>query len=97
LNIGNGVLEINDFLITLLGGFAPGDYMLFDGNTPIIGTLGPNVTGTLAPGFTGTLQIASDTTDLFVRVTPEPCSASLMFGGIGLLVGSKRNRRSARL
>jgi fibronectin-binding autotransporter adhesin len=93
LTIGSGVLEFNDFLFTLLGGFTQGDYVLFDGNSPINGTLGLNVTGNLSPAFLGTLQFANGNNDLILHVVPEPGSASVIAGGLGLLLGMRRHRR----
>jgi fibronectin-binding autotransporter adhesin len=95
LTIGTGVLELDDFLFTLLGGFAQGDYVLIDGNSPINGTLGPNVSGLISPNFFATLQFANGTNDLILHVVPEPGSASVMIAGIGMLLGLRRHRRSA--
>jgi autotransporter-associated beta strand protein len=94
LTIGNGVLEFDDFLFTLLGGFTQGDYVLFDSNSPINGTLGPNVTGLLTPGLLGTLQFANGTNDLILHVVPEPGSMSVLLSSVGLLLGLRRSRNA---
>lgn len=94
LTIGPGLLEFDDFLFTLLDGVTEGDYVLFNSNTPINGTLGANVTGLLAPGLTGTLQFADGTNDLILHVIPEPGSVSAMIAGLGLLLGLRRHRRT---
>jgi fibronectin-binding autotransporter adhesin len=93
LTIGTGVLEFDDFLFTLLSGFTEGDYVLFDGNSPINGTLGPNVTGSLSPNFMGTLQFANGGNDLVLRVVPEPGSIGGLVAGVGVLIGLSRRRK----
>jgi hypothetical protein len=94
LTIGTGVLEFDDFLFTALAGLTVGDYVLFDSNSPINGTLGPNISGVVAPGLFGSLLFASGTNDLVLHVIPEPGSVSAMVAGFGLLVGLRRQRRA---
>lgn len=94
LTIGTGLLEIDDFLFTGLAGLAEGDYVLFDSDTPITGTLGANLTGVIAPGFTGTLQFADGTNDLLLHVVPEPGSVSALIAGLGMLLGFRRSRKA---
>lgn len=91
LEIGTGVLEFNDFAFTSTGAFTNNvDYVLFDGNQPITGTLGPNVLGVVG-GFQVELQISPDGQDLILHV-PEPGSVVLMLGGLAIL-GCRRRRR----
>ena len=95
LTIGAGVLGIDDFLFTISGTLAQGDYVLFDTTLPITGTLGANVTGTLAAGLSGTIQFADGTNDLILHVIPEPTTTSALLGGLGLLLAGRRRRRDA--
>src|SRR5262249_51861359 len=52
LKIGSGVLEFDDFVFNAPAGIADGvqDYVLFDGDTPIEGTLGTRISGPIG-GF----------------------------------------------
>jgi PEP-CTERM motif len=87
-------LELNDFTFTQLGGFANGDYLLFDTTTAIVGNFGANVTGSLGGSFTGTLQFADGGNDIILHVVPEPgSSALLLVSGLGLM--ARRRRRQA--
>lgn len=67
LNIGSGVLGMDDFLLTTTPNLTAGDYPLIEGDTIITGTLAPNTSGTL-PGFTLTLAKSADGTDLLLTV-----------------------------
>jgi autotransporter-associated beta strand protein len=89
LVIGAGVLEFDDFSFTTSGGFGPGDYVLFDGNTAVSGTFGALTTGTVG-GFGAELQLADGGNDLILRVVPEPGSAVLLAGALGLLMRRRR-------
>lgn len=90
LDIGTGVLEFDDFAFTTLGGFASEtDYVLFDGNTPIIGTLGTNLMGDVG-GFTGVLQFGDGGNDLVLHVVPEPGSIAFLLAGAGMLLSWRR-------
>lgn len=89
LEIGTGVLEFDDFAFTLLAGFNSGDYLLFDGNTAISGTLGANTTGALG-ALTGELQLADGGNDLILHVVPEPGTTALLLGGLALLARRRR-------
>ena len=58
--IGTGVLGLNDFVFTNLGGMQAGVYTLITTTTGITGTLdSANLSGTIG-GFPGTLQIAGN-------------------------------------
>jgi autotransporter-associated beta strand protein len=92
LNIGAGVLEFDDFAFIAFGGLATDtDYVLFDGDTPITGTLGPNVSGPVG-SFTGELRFGDNGNDLILHV-PEPGSALLILGGMAMW-GLRRRRNS---
>ncbi len=93
LDIGAGGLEIDDFAFTVLPGLAIGTYTLFDGVTPIQGTLGLEVSGPLGGGFFGTIAFADGTNDLVLQVVPEPGTAMALLGGLAVLA-SRRRRTS---
>lgn len=91
LRIGNGTLEFDDFLFTILGGFDPAEtYTLFDGTDPIQGSLGLGSTG-LLNGQQYQLQFADFGNDLVIVPVPEPRSALTLLTG---LLGFTRRRRS---
>jgi autotransporter-associated beta strand protein len=93
LEIGTGVLEFNDFAFAPLGGFVENaDYVLFDGDTPIAGTLGPGITGNIGTAI-GQLQLADGGRDLVLHVVPEPGTAAILLGGIATLTTLQRFRR----
>ena len=94
LNIGSGVLELDDFIFTATSNIAIGEYTLFDSNAAITGTLGANVAGAFANGIVGNLQFGDNGNDLVLSVTgvPEPTSLGIIaMGGMALL---RRWRRS---
>lgn len=93
LNIGSGFLEFDDFSFSPLAGFGAGTYVLFDSNTLITGSLGPDRVGTVG-GFNATLGIAPGGQDVILTVVPEPGSAMLILGG--LAIAGARRRRSER-
>src|SRR5262249_37067395 len=76
LTIGVGVLEIDDFQFTTSANFGPGTYTLVHGVTPIVGSLGPDVTETIG-GLDATLAIGNGGSDLVLDVVPEPASLVL--------------------
>jgi hypothetical protein len=96
LTIGSGVLGFGDFAFTTLPGFTAGEYKLFDGNSPILGSLDSNpanLTGSVGSGFSGTLQLSDGGNDLVLVVVPEPGTVAALLGGVGCLVGFRRIRR----
>lgn len=92
VHIGDAILNLNEFSFSLGAGFNIGDYMLFDGDTPITGTLGVNITGLLGE-YDATLVISEDETDLLLRVVPEPAGTSMLILGCAALA-SRRRRQS---
>jgi autotransporter-associated beta strand protein len=95
LSIGTGVLEFDDFALTAVAGFLPvADYTLFDGNLPILGTLGVNRTG-LINGFLAELRLADSDRDIVLHVIPEPASGLVLAAGAMGLVGLRRRSRSS--
>jgi fibronectin-binding autotransporter adhesin len=68
LDIGTGLLELDDISITGLVGFGPGTYTLIATSTAITGTLGAGVTGTAA-GHSVTLALGDGGTDLILTVS----------------------------
>lgn len=95
LNIGTG-LQLSDFNFSDAGGFSQGTYVLFNTSSPIVGTLGANVSGTIL-GFQATLDFADGGNDLVLNVVPEPGTAVTLFGGLGALLGWQRLRRRPRI
>lgn len=88
LDIGSG-LNFADFDFSLLAGFAPGNYTLFDTNAAIVGSLG-DALGEL-DGYDAELLIIGN--NLVLQVIPEPASW-LSFGiatmAMALLLRRKR-------
>lgn len=95
-NIGSLGLDLDDFIFSDSGGFGVGTYVLVDGNAPITGNLGANVSGTVL-GYSATLGLADGGNDLVLNVTaaPEPSVGLSLSGGIALLLGFVRRRKTA--
>lgn len=96
LNIGNGVLEFDDFAFTLGGGFGAGTYALFDTESTILGSLGTSLTGTLG-GMNATISLTNGGKEIIMTVAavPEPKTTALTVAGLGLLALAWRRRRLA--
>jgi autotransporter-associated beta strand protein len=93
LNIGSGVLELDDFAFTTVAGFGAGTYTLIDTSSAILGSLGTSLTGTLG-GYAVTLQYGDGGNDLQLVATavPEPSSVALAGLGLGGIVFGIRRR-----
>lgn len=93
LRIGDGVLEFDDFAFTPEFNFDPtGTYTLFDGTSPIIGSLGAGLIGTIN-GQAFQLQFGDSGNDLLLASIPEPTVAISLLAGLAIL---GRRRRSGR-
>lgn len=68
LDIGTGVLGIDDLAITAAPGLTAGTFTLIDAGTAIIGSLAPNVTGPVG-SFTGTLSLEDGGTKLVLTLS----------------------------
>lgn len=91
LRIGLGTLEWDDFQFTDVGGLTLGTYVLISSDSPIVGTLGANLSGMIGSYMT-TLSMANAGHDIVLNVIPEPGAAVLT--GLALVVlGSVLGRR----
>jgi autotransporter-associated beta strand protein len=96
LNIGSGLLGLNDFSFTNAGGFAPGTYVLFSSPNAISGTLGSNLGGQVL-GLNASLSIGgASLNSLVLNVVPEPGTAPAVVAGLSALLGLQRFRRRSR-
>jgi fibronectin-binding autotransporter adhesin len=95
LTIGTGILEIDDFQFTTFSNFGPGAYTLIHGTSPIVGSLGPNVTEDVG-GFDATLAIGNGGADLVLNVVPEPASLTLAATALGAVIAVHRSRARNR-
>lgn len=93
LKIGVGKLEFDDFQFTDAG-IILGTYVLFASETPIVGSLGGNLTGTIG-AYTATLALANDGHDIVLHIIPEPGSATLTLTALGALGMLATKRRTA--
>lgn len=93
LKIGVGKLEFDDFQFTDAG-IILGTYVLFASETPIVGSLGGNLTGTIG-AYTATLALANDGHDIVLHIIPEPRSATLTLTALGALGMLATKRRTA--
>jgi hypothetical protein len=92
LRIGNGILEFNDFVFTPQLSFDPaGTYTLFEGTSPILGTLGAVIDG-FVNGQLFQLQLADSGTDLVLVPIPEPSTALSLLVGLAVL---QRRRKAS--
>lgn len=93
LSIGSGVLNLDDFSFTTLGGYGVGTYTLLSTSTSIVGTLGSNLTGTVG-GLNGELSISGNDLVLTVSAIPEPATYAAL-AGLGVLgLAVLRRRRT---
>ncbi len=90
-----GSLGLDDFTFSEAGGFVPGDYLLFDTNTPITGAFDPGQFSGTVLGYAAELRFTDGGRDITLAVAPEPASATLLVGGLGWLLGRRRPRRTA--
>lgn len=93
LNIGT--LDFDEFDFTALGGLAEGDYLLFDSNETIVGSIG-EASGIFDGIYQGTLSLINGGQDLNLNIVivPEPSAmAMVLVAGIGLAVLRRRSRR----
>ena len=90
-SIGSNVLEFGDFSFSAISGFGPGIYTLFDGSSPIVGSLGSNVTGSVG-GLSSTLSTANGNQDIILTVVPEPSTLAIL--GLGSLALARRRRKN---
>ncbi len=88
LTLGTDVLTFSDFAFSTSAGFGAGTYVLFDTPLGINGTF--NLLQGSIGGLASTIEISQDGTDLVLTVVPEPGSALMLLGGLGVLAGRRR-------
>ncbi len=93
LNIGNLLLEFDDFAFTLADDFAPGTYTLFESTNLITGSLGTALTGALG-GYDAVLYLSEDGRGLKLTVVPEPSTYVLLFVAAALVLAKRRRIRN---
>ena len=96
LNIGNGLLDLDDFVFTNLGATSvTGTYTwnLFQATTFDFTNLGSNTTDDIFGGYSATLAISGDNVVQLTMFVPEPSSTALL--GLGGLMLALRRKRSA--
>jgi len=80
LQIGNGLLNFNDFTFTTGSGFGQGSYTLFS-SAALLGSLGSSTSGTVG-GLPATLQVSGNT--ILLSVVPEPSLTAALIAGLGM-------------
>ena len=96
LNIGNGLLDLDDFVFTNLGATSvTGTYTwnLFQANTFDFANLGTNTTDNIFGSYSATLAISGGNVVQLTMFVPEPSSTALL--GLGGLMLALRRKRSA--
>ncbi len=91
LDIGSGILDLDSFDFTLLGGFGEGIYTLLAADN-LAGTLGDATSG-MVGGYLASLMIDNDTLILSTTVIPEPALAVTLLSLIALAAAGLRRRR----
>jgi autotransporter-associated beta strand protein len=95
LDIGNGVFDLSNFVLTALNVLAEGTYTLITTDQSVVGSFGSNLTGTVGDSEISLVLGNSGTTiDLVVTsAIPEPSSLALLAGSLGLATTLFRRRR----
>lgn len=88
LNVG--VLDFSDFTFNALSGFGAGQYVLFEANSAILGSIGV-ATGTIN-GQSATLAFSGNNVVLNVAAIPEPGTVAMfLMGAFGLVFFARRS------
>ena len=95
LSIGDGLLDMDDFVFTNLGATSvTGTYTwnLFQATTLDSTNLGSNTTDNIFGSYSATLAISGDNVVQLTMFVPEPSSTALLgLGGIALMLRRKRS------
>jgi len=95
LSIGNGLLDMDDFVFTNLGATSvTGTYTwnLFQATNLDSTNLGSNTTDNIFGSYSATLAISGDNVVQLTMFVPEPSSTALLgLGGIALMLRRKRS------
>ena len=95
LSIGDGLLDMDDFVFTNLGATSvTGTYTwnLFQATTLDSTNLGFNTTRNIFGSYSATLAISGDNVVQLTMFVPEPSSTALLgLGGIALMLRRKRS------
>lgn len=101
MKIGTGGLEFDDFDFSPISGFGAGSYLLFNGDTPLIGALGANIFGIIGGTFEGKVALADGGRDIVLEVNavPEPGTAiaALLLTGLAFTGRARRAPSAAAL